>query len=107
VVCGENIRADTYQDKPTIIVEVLSRSTRRIDEGEKLEAYLEIETLSDYLMIEHELAAATVYHRHQNEFARCVYQGLDQTIKLPRIKAELALAAVYAEVEFTPEPEPE
>ena len=35
VVCEPNPQDDSYQDWPVVIVEVLSRRTRRIDEGEK------------------------------------------------------------------------
>src|SRR5438132_4438722 len=34
VVCQPNSRDDLYHDRPVVIAEVLSKSTRRIDEGE-------------------------------------------------------------------------
>jgi Uma2 family endonuclease len=36
---------DLFQDRPTVVVEVLSDSTRRVDEYEKREAYLTINSL--------------------------------------------------------------
>src|SRR6266567_2592347 len=33
VICRPNPPTDTFQDDPAVLVEVLSRSTRRIDEG--------------------------------------------------------------------------
>jgi Uma2 family endonuclease len=104
VVCGANIRDGVYQDSPTLVVEVLSRSTRRIDEGEKQEAYLRIDSLSVYILLEQEFPAAIVYRRQGNEFHRQIYHGLEQIIELPEIDAALALKAAYAEVRFTPEP---
>ncbi len=35
VICQPNPQTDSLQDEPAVIVEVLSRNTRRIDEGEK------------------------------------------------------------------------
>src|SRR5205085_1055503 len=35
VVCRSNPPTDSFQDEPAVIVEVLSDSTRRTDEGEK------------------------------------------------------------------------
>jgi Uma2 family endonuclease len=35
VICRPNPQSDSFQDEPAVIVEVLSRSTRRVDEGEK------------------------------------------------------------------------
>src|SRR5713226_10746586 len=40
VVCVPNPPNELFQDNPAVIAEVLSRSTRRIDEGEKKDAYL-------------------------------------------------------------------
>jgi Uma2 family endonuclease len=51
----------------------LSRKTRRIDEGEKKDAYLTIPSLSVYLLIEQELAAVTVYRRTEEGFTREVH----------------------------------
>jgi Uma2 family endonuclease len=42
VVFRPNPEGDAYQDNPAVIIEVLSQSTRRTDEGEKREAYLSI-----------------------------------------------------------------
>src|SRR5258708_4995558 len=35
VVCRPNPQNDSFQDEPAVIFEVLSKGTRRIDEGEK------------------------------------------------------------------------
>src|ERR1041385_7991696 len=35
VICKSKPMTDSYQDEPVVIFEVLSRDTRRIDEGEK------------------------------------------------------------------------
>src|SRR5437660_4676071 len=42
VVCRSNPQGESFQDEPAAIFEVLSRGTRRIDEGEKKDAYLTI-----------------------------------------------------------------
>ncbi|MFY9257065.1 MAG: Uma2 family endonuclease [Fuerstiella sp.] len=107
VVCGDNIRDDVYQEKPTLVVEVLSQGTRRIDEGEKLQAYQKIETLATYILLEQDFAAATVYHRTREGFTRKVYAGMDAVIPLAEIGTQLSLQAAYANVTFQPEPEPE
>lgn len=49
VVCQSNPPEDSYQDNPVVIVEVLSKATRRLDEGEKKDAHLTIPTLAVYL----------------------------------------------------------
>ena len=86
---------------------MLSPGTRRIDEGEKLQAYLQINSLAAYIMFEQDFAAATVYRRVDGEFQKTVVSGLEAKIALPDIVANLPLAAVYANVDFQPEAESE
>jgi Uma2 family endonuclease len=104
VVCRPNPQTDSFQDEPALLVEVLSRKTRRIDEGEKKEAYLTIPSLAVYLLVEQETAAVVAFRRTEHGFVREVYQGLDAVVPLAEIDTELPLAEVYAAVEFTPEP---
>ena len=104
VVCRPNPQQDTFHDEPVVVVEVLSRGTRRIDEGEKREAYLSIPSLTTYILLEQDSAAATVYRRSENGFEQQVYSGLSETIAVPDIQAQLSFAAVYEGIEFIPEP---
>ncbi len=108
VVCDPNSPDDSFQDRPVLIAEVLSRSTRRTDEGEKKDAYLTIPSLGVFLLVEQDAAAITVYRRNeQGGFVREVYVGMETIIPLPEIEIELRLAEVYEGVEFSPEPEVE
>ena len=104
VVCRSNPADYSYQDEPAVIVEVLSRSTRRIDEGEKKDAYLTIPSLGVYLLVEQDMPAVVAYRRTEHGFAREIYEGLDAIIALPVIGIELPLAEVFETVEFSPEP---
>jgi Uma2 family endonuclease len=62
VGCGPTRPDDArFLDDPTLIVEVLSPSTTRMDLGEKRAAYAEIPTLRAYLVVETEWRAV---HRH-------------------------------------------
>jgi Uma2 family endonuclease len=94
-----------FQEEPAVIFEVLSRKTRRIDEGEKKDAYLTIPSLSVYAMIEPGTAAVVAYGRTEQGFVREVYQGLDAILPLGEIDAELPLADIYDGVQFVAEPE--
>ena len=102
VVCRFNPPSDTFQDAPAVIVEVLSKSTRRTDEYEKREAYFSIGTLSVYLLVEQTTAAVVVYRRTDSGFARETYVGNDAVVSLPEIECELRLADLYENVEFPP-----
>jgi Uma2 family endonuclease len=60
VTCHPNPATDSFQDESTVIFEVLSRRTRRLDEGEKKDAYQSIASLRVYVLIEQELPAVVV-----------------------------------------------
>jgi Uma2 family endonuclease len=105
VICRPNPQSDSFQDEPAALVEVLSRKTRRTDEGEKKDAYLTIPSLGAYLLVEQETPAVVVFRRTDHGFVREVYQGLAAVIPLPEIGIELPLAEIYDGVEFVPEAE--
>ena len=107
VVCDPNPPDDSFQDEPVIIVEVLSKATRRTDTGEKKDAYLTIPTLSVYLIVEQDAAAVVVHRRTEQGFVRETYGGHAAVIPLPEIETELPLNDIYDRVEFSPEPDAE
>lgn len=105
VVCRPNPPDDSFQDEPVVIVEVMSEATRRIDEGEKKDAYLSIPSLSAYVLLEQDTPAAIVYHRTEQGFRREVYRGPTVSIALSEVDVELPLADVYDGVELSAEPD--
>jgi Uma2 family endonuclease len=107
VICRPNPQTDSFQDEPAVVVEVLSRKNRRLDEGEKTVAYLSAPSLCVYLLVEQETAAVAAYRRTDHGFVRELYVGLDTIVPLDEVEAALALADIYEGVEFSPEPEEE
>ncbi len=107
VTCRPNPDSDSFQGQPVVVVEVLSRRTRRVDVGEKRYAYLTIPSLSVYMLIEQETAAVVAFCRTATGFVREVYQGLDAVVPLGEIGIDFPLAYVYENVELGPEPEDE
>lgn len=105
VVCEQNSDKDTFQDKPAAVFEVLSKSTRRVDEGEKQHVYLSLPSLDIYMLVEQEFPLVTVYRRTGSDFVPEEYQKLEDVIPLPEFGIVLALADVYNRVKFEEEPE--
>ncbi len=100
VVCEPNSPNDEFQDRPVVIAEVASVSTRRTDEGEKREAYLTIPTLTAYLLIDAERPRVVVHHRTPEGFVAQVYEGMTASIPLAAIGTDLPLAELYERVDF-------
>lgn len=105
VVCQPDSGDARYQERPVVIIEVLSESTRRTDLGEKKDAYLAIPTLKVLLLVESDKPEVLVYRRRpEGGFAAEAYSGLEAVIALPEIGAELALGELYESVDFTATP---
>lgn len=100
VVCQPNPEGDLYQDRPVVVIEVLSESTRRIDLGEKRDAYLAIPSLRVLLFVEPDSPLVTLHRRRPDGgFAVEHHAGPEALIPLPEIDASLALADLYERVE--------
>lgn len=104
VICRPNPQSDSFQDEPAVLFEVLSRGTRRLDEGEKKDAYQSIPSLAVYVLIEQEMAAVVAFRRTETGFIRETYEGLEAVFPLPEIEVDLPLAEIYDAVEFAAEP---
>lgn len=101
VVCDQNKDSEHWQDRPVVIVEVLSESTRRIDLTEKREAYLTIASLKVLIFAELDSPMLTVYRRGPSGgFLTEHYSGLEDSVPLPEIDGTLPLAEIYEGIEF-------
>lgn len=100
VVCQPNSLEESFQDQPNLIVEVLSESTRRTDEGEKREAYLTIPSLEAYLLVDSSNKEVVVYQRGESAFSRCVFVGEEAVIPLPCLGFDLSLSEIYEGVQL-------
>ena len=100
VVCDSNSSSETFQEAPVLLVEVVSEQSRRIDDGEKREAYFSIPSLKVYLLIEQETPAVKVFRRTSTGFAFEIVSGLDAVIDLKDLGCQLSLAAIYERVRF-------
>lgn len=105
VVCRSNPDTDSFQDDPVVIFEVLSDSTRRLDDGEKRDGYLTIPSLRVYVLIEQDEPTVVAYRRTEQGFVREVHTGRDAIFPLPEIGIDLPLSEIYDRVEFDPAPE--
>lgn len=95
VVCQANPLSETFQDRPVVIVEVLSESTRRLDDGEKRDAYFTIPSLASYILLEQDAAVAVIYQRTGQRFERHEFTCLDESIPLPTLDFSLPIRELF------------
>ncbi len=103
IVCGSigfhRGRTDIITN-PLLIVEVLSPSTEGYDRTEKFDHYQTIPALQDYLLVETERARILLYTRQNDHWELREATGLGNSVHLPSVSVTLALADVYALIEF-------
>ena len=106
VVCGKPRFEDEDNDtllNPTVLVEVLSKSTETYDRGKKFENYRTLDSLTEYVMIAQDRVHVEHYVRQlDNQWLLSEAKALQDVIELPTIQCTLALADVYDKVDLQP-----
>jgi Uma2 family endonuclease len=105
IVCGEPLYHDEHRDvliNPTVIFEVLSRSTSAYDRGEKSMRYrTHIASLRDFILIAQDKPYIEHYSRQDDgAWTRSEISGLDNALILESVDCRLSLAEIYAGISF-------
>jgi Uma2 family endonuclease len=79
VACQDDKTDNYYINQPTIIVEVLSKSTRRMDETTKFRMYQNLPSLQEYVMIEQDIVDVEVCRRSQGWMSEHFFMGDEVT----------------------------
>ena len=100
VSCDEN-EAENALYSPRVVFEVLSPSTEAIDRTEKLEAYRELPSVEDYVLVSSERQAVEVHHRDrkQNYWITRIY-GIGGTVRIESLNAEFLMDEIYERIRF-------
>lgn len=106
IVCDPADIGNGWRKQPAALFEILSDSSRQIDEREKRAAYLNLGSLQAYVRIEQERPELVVDHRTLEGWRSERLVGLDAVLLLPTLKMELPLAELYERVTFPNSTEP-
>ena len=87
-------------ENPLIVVEVLSKSTRQFDQGEKMNYYKLIPSLQHIVFIDQLQPFTSVYSRTNvpDEWLNHDYRTLESTLRLGAL--ELPMSAIYKKATF-------
>ena len=85
-----------YTESPLIIVEVLSKSTRRIDETIKRAEYLNIPSLQEYVLIEQDIVDIEVVRRSEGWQSKHYFLG--DELRFESIDLTLSVEDIYLRV---------
>ena len=102
VICGEE---ELHKDSkaviinPSLIIEVLSESSKQYDSNEKFEGYRSIPSFKEYVLIWQTIPKVQAWYKEAPDLWRISSAfGLDKNIQLYSIDCEIALSDIYKRV---------
>ncbi|AFZ14814.1 protein of unknown function DUF820 [Crinalium epipsammum PCC 9333] len=99
IYTGKN---NTTITNPLFIVEVLSKSTKNYDQGDKFTFYRSIPEFKEYLLVEQNHYQVMQYSKtNEGEWIFREYKSESDLIKLQHLEFEIGLVDIYQDVAFT------
>lgn len=104
VYCGDLETLDENHDtakKPVVIIEILSKSTRNYDQGEKFALYRQIPSLKEYILIDSE--KVKVIHHIKTDVLSWTfteYISINDSFEIKCLEIEMNLLEIYEDVIF-------
>ncbi len=96
VVCNDKSDNEYYTDSPIIIVEVLSKSTRRKDQALKRRAYQSLPSLQEYVLIEQDFVEVEVCRKSQSWQSEHYFLG--DEVRFESIDLSVPVEMIYSRV---------
>jgi Uma2 family endonuclease len=102
VTRGDLDRAKIFREHPSLIIEVLSPSSERIDRGEKFLAYTQIPSLMEYAIVAQSVPQIDIFCR--SDAWRGASYFIEDNITFDSIELTLPVPQIYRRVQFGAEP---
>ena len=100
VTCSTADRAEPYvMREPCVVVEVLSPATAAYDQGAKFDAYRQLPSLREYVLIDPERISVHVYHRNEDGHWTFLPYTTGETVELSSLGLQVPVAGIYAGTE--------
>lgn len=96
VVCDDKTDNEYYTDSPLIIIEVLSKSTRRKDQALKRRAYQSLASLQEYVLIEQDFVEVEVCRRMNHWQSEHYFLG--DEVRFESIDLTVPVEIIYSRV---------
>lgn len=98
--CGPQFAEDDPDTllNPSVIVEVLSKSTAAYDRGEKFDDYRTLPSLREYVLVAQDEVRVERFTRRGDAWEHTVIRDLGETLVLESIGCAIALSEIYAGV---------
>ena len=105
VDCGPLQPASMRATSPRIVIEVLSRSTRTLDQVGKLDEYKQVDSIEQIVLVDPDEASVIFWSRSADRsWAQTALAGLDAGLPFDTIGFVLPLGELYSGLELRPRP---
>jgi Uma2 family endonuclease len=99
VICGE-LQTSKGDDEsfvqPTVLIEILSPSTKNYDQGEKFRLYRDIPSLREYILIDTDIVRIYAFHINSSgHWELEEYKSLTGQLSLSSIQVIIPVAEIY------------
>ena len=96
VTCDPEDNAKYYKVKPTVLVEVLSPSTERLDRREKFLSYQRLDSLEEYILVDQNKIEVTLFERSQQW--RPSLLGARDLLSISSLNFSISVDTMYEDV---------
>ena len=104
IICGEviTLNNDDYNVlNPTVIIEVLSPSTKNYDRGEKFKLYRDITTLKEYILVDSESIHIEVFRLNETlHWELEEYNTITDHLSIKAIDETVSISEIYEGVKM-------
>jgi len=104
IVCGKAETPDIYTDNltnPTVLIEILSKSTKDYDRGTKFTLYRSIKTLKEYILIDSTSISVEIFSRlEDNSWKLTEFKQQSDNFIITTVSLTFYLKDIYENVSF-------
>jgi len=105
VACGDIQTTDNDKTllNPTVVFEVLSKSTEKRDRGDKAQDYYRLKSLQDYVLVSQYYVRVEHFSRQKdNVWTLKIYEDLADEVDLKSIDCKISLKLIYLKLNISP-----
>jgi Uma2 family endonuclease len=107
IVCGDFIPSEKDTDtivQPSVLIEILSPSTRNYDRGDKFKLYRDIPSLKEYILIDSESVSVEAFHLNANNHWELEeLKKTKNSLRFHSLNISLSLDDIYEGTKLTPQ----
>ncbi len=99
IICGEIVPSALDEDtatQPTVLIEILSRSTRNYDQNGKFKLYREIPTLKEFILVDSQAIGIEAFRVNQHgHWELEEYKSREDIFRIPALSISIPVNEIY------------